>query len=395
MFLLLGCGESFAPETLVEGLRVLGVRAQPAELRPGEVAQLSALVVDPSRPGKRSTVLWVGCEPDPFNLGRSACSDTSQLSNPSAISAPQGGERQLPAGMKVIGLNDQAAYAVAPDLFAQLPADDRRRKVGVVGQVLAIAVGEEVSYAATPPELEALFARVRSKEVASVVTLFRIRIFEGEEPNTNPTLRALQINGKEPFQGATVRVRPEEKLSLTLEAPNEAFESYEQLLPEGSEQRDERLIAAWYSTAGRFSAPRIALRSEEVEEFTGPGAENDPIPERRTGELYAVVRDTRGGQTWERWPMFVCDEALPPPVVTELQPSSGPADGSTQLLLTGTSLTSVLEVVVGGKALQQAGPSTDGTRYTGIIPALPSGEHAVMVHGKHCEDVEAGRYRVP
>ena len=44
--------------------------------------------------------------------------------------------------------------------------------------------------------------------------------------------------------------------------------------------------------------------------FTAPGSTADPVPERRTGILYTVFRDTRGGQSWREWPFFVCDDSL-------------------------------------------------------------------------------------
>ncbi|HLM47169.1 MAG TPA: hypothetical protein VK458_25100, partial [Myxococcaceae bacterium] len=123
---LCACEEEFKPETEVVGLRVLGLRASPAELAPGQTATLSALVVDPSRPGKPLTLLWLGCEPDPLDLGRSPCSDTETLGDPTKLVpvSEDGTPPQLPPGVSVIGFNDRAEYAVRADLFSQLATTD-------------------------------------------------------------------------------------------------------------------------------------------------------------------------------------------------------------------------------------------------------------------------------
>lgn len=385
---LWGCQQEFLPETLLTSLRVLGIRAEPAELHPGERTLLSALVLDPSREGKRSTVLWLGCEPDPFNLGRSACTDTSLLSDASALGQSDGGSP--PQGVQLIGVNELAAFSTPVDLFSQLPAEDRRRAVGTVGQVLAIAVAEETSPRPTPEELEAVFTRVKNKEVASVTALFRIRVFEGAAANANPVLLPLQVDGEPLPNGGAIRLRPKQQVQLLLDAPDEAFESYELVTLESTEQKTERLIAAWYSTAGRFSEPRVALRSETLEQFTAPGSEDDPLPPGRKGELHAVVRDSRGGQSWKSWPYYVCDEALPAPLVTDVS-----VDGSGNLTLSGSRLTSVLEVLVGDTALLGGSANADGSAYSGRLAPLASGTHPVLVRGWNCDDLEAGSYTAP
>ena len=165
-----GCAEEFTPASTVDKLRVLGIRSEPAELRPGETSTLSALVLDPSRPGKRNTLVWFSCDPDPLNLGRSACSDLGELSDSaSLVSTSSNGALELPPGMRLAGFGDTAVYTAPADLFAQLPAEDERRRTGSVAQLLLMAIAEEVSPAATREELDALLARVRSREVDSII----------------------------------------------------------------------------------------------------------------------------------------------------------------------------------------------------------------------------------
>lgn len=359
---LTACEPPFRPETLVENLRLIGVSASPADLRPGETTQLRALVLDPSRV-QPSTVLWLGCEADPYNNNTSACANPDVLNDPSAVGGSSG---QLPPGVSVIGFNDQAAYTVPAGLFDVFAADDPRRKAGTVGQIIAFAVAETISPAATQEELEALFARVQSNEVKSVVALFRVNIFEGEARNTNPVVTSLTVHGEAWPRGARVLVKPGEAVPVDVLAPDETFEPYVQSTPSGDEALNERVLAAWYSTSGRFTETRTALREEVKTVFTAPGAsDEDPVPERRTGELYTVFRDTRGGQAWRAWPFFVCDEAATAPTVTQVD---WPTMTSQPVVLRGTSLASVVDVIVDGVALERGVYSPTNDTWEGYLP---------------------------
>ncbi len=387
VLLLCACEEEFKPSTEVVGLRVLGLRASPAELRPGQTANLSALVVDPSRPGQRNTLLWLGCEPDPLDLGRSVCSDTEALSDPEKLLPPsEGGETpSLPPGMSVIGFNEQAAYTVRADLFAELAQDDARRRRGTVGQVLLLAIAAEVDPLAPREELEALFEKVRNREIPSVVTLFRLRVSEDTQPvNTNPVLSEVRAAGEALAPGATLRFSDKGPTVLDVTAPDEAFEPFTQEAPDGTvEAKTEQLVAAWYSTiSGRFDPSRVVLRSGVPLSFLPPdGSRYQPVPKERSGRAWVVVRDARGGQNWREVPTWLCDATLPAPRVTGVEVLE---DGLVELR--GENLSSVLDVLVGGKALTQAFYSPIRNTFEGVLPSLPSGQHPVLVRGKDCQD---------
>jgi hypothetical protein len=386
LVLLCACEEDFKPSTEVVGLRVLGLRASPAELRPGQTANLSALVVDPSRPGQRNTLLWLGCEPDPLDQGRSVCSDTEALADPEKLLPPSdGGEPpSLPPGMSVIGFNEQAAYTVRADLFAELTPDDARRRRGTVGQVLLMAIAAEVDPLAPREELEALFEKVRSREIPSVVTLFRLRVSEDtQQANTNPVLSDVSAAGEALAPGATLRFSDKGPTVLDVTAPDEAFEAFTQEAPDGTvEAKTEQLVAAWYSTFGRFDPSRVVLRSGTPLSFLPPdGSRYQPLPQERRGRAWVVVRDARGGQSWREVPTWLCDATLPPFRVTGVAVLE---DGLVELR--GENLSSVLDVLVGGKALTQAFYSPVRNTFEGVLPSLLSGEHPVLVRGKDCQD---------
>jgi hypothetical protein len=382
--------DAFPVETNVDRLRVLGVTAEPADLRPGESARLSALVLDPTRPGKGTTTFWIGCDPDPFNLNRSSCSDPAVIDDPSKL----GDMTALPAGVKVIGFNNQATYAAPRGLFDVMAADDPRRVIGTTGQILLISVAEEVSPTAPMEELRAVFERVQRREVRSLVSLFRVRISEDPERNKNPLVSRLDVDGEPWPAGARVMMKPAQKLRLDVDARDETFEPFTAQTPRGPEARTERVLVAWYSIGGRFSEERTAMREGVKTVFTAPGSKSfDPVPDRRTSTMWTVLRDTRGGLAWSEFPLFICDEALPTPSITGVRPGALRGD---PFVLDGAQLGSVLDVVVDGVTLRRGRASTDGTTWEAEVPVeLSPGAHAVAVHSRRCERLDGGAVVLP
>ena len=378
LLLLTGCDPGFRPETLIENLRLIGVSAQPAKILPGESTRLSALLLDPTRTTP-STVLWLGCEADPFNLNRSPCANPAVLQDPSALTAGTG---MLPPGVTVIGLNDQAFYTVPAGLFSVLATDDPRRQKGTVGQIIAFAVAETVSPQATREELQALFERVQRKELKSVLALFRVAISESPEGNANPVVDSLVVANETWPKGARFFVREGEPITLDVIAPESSFEPFVLETPTGTEMKTERILTAWYSTSGRFSETSTALGEGVKTIFTAPGIAADPVPERRTGTLYTVFRDTRGGQSWRDWPFFVCDTSLRAPEVTQVD---WPATAMGPVVLHGANLDSVLDVIVDGVALERAAFISGSGTFQGTLPSsVPVGTKRGLVHSKRC-----------
>lgn len=382
-FLLLlalsACETGFRPETLIEHLRLVGMQAEPASLRPGESTRLSALVLDPTRAAP-PTVLWVGCAPDPYNLNRSPCANPAALEDPAALT---GGTGALPEGLSLIGFDQNARYAVPANLYDVLAADDPRRQSGTVGMVLAIAVAETVDPAASAEELRALFARVEAKEVRSIIALFRVAVSEAPEPNANPVIDGLVVAGERWPTGARVQVLPGEPVRLDVTAPDSSFEPYVRQTPSGPEARAERIQVAWYSTSGRFFTQTTVLTEPVKNLFTAPGLDpEDPLPERRTGRLYTVHRDNRGGQSWREWPFYVCDETAAEPAVTGVEWPTAPEG---EVTLRGTNLEGVLDVVVDGVALEAGAFSPATQTWRAVLPAgLPPGDARGTIHTTSC-----------
>ena len=367
---LMNCDPGFKPETLISDLRLIGIQATPADLHPGEETQLEALVLDPLRTG--STVLWIGCEPDPFAQNRSPCADPAVLSDPSALT---GGTGTLPPGVTLIGFNDQATYRVPAGLFDVLPADDQRRQSGTVGIVIAFAISETVSPSASQEELQAVFARVQRKETKSIVGIFRINVSESSQRNTNPVVSSIVVAGETWPTNARVTVRPGEPVMLDIVAPDSSFEPYTQVSPSGVVDKTERILSAWYSSSGRFTETSTALREEVRTIFKAP-------TESGAGTLFTVFRDTRGGNAWREWSYFVCDDAAPTPEISSVD---WPADQMNPVTLHGNNVSSVLDVIVDGVALEDGSFSSATGAWTGYFAAgAMIGEQRGTVNHTNC-----------
>ncbi len=378
VLVLTGCDNGFRPVTLVEDMRLLGISAEPANLRPGESTNLKALLLDPSRPTP-DTMLWLGCDADPFNRNRSPCADSAVLVDPSNLT---GGTGALPPGVAVIGFNNRATYSVPAGFYDVLPAEDARRQTGTVGMVIGFAVAETISPTAPMEELQALFERVQRKEVKSIIALFRLNVSESTVRNTNPVVDALVVGGERWPSGAKVFVRETEPVTLDVVAPDSTFEAFDQVSPIGTEMKTERVLTSWFSTSGHFSEDTTALREAVKTIFTAPGTPRYPVPEKRTGSFYTVFRDTRGGQSWREWPYFVCDDAAPAPGVTSVE---WPVNASDPVVLHGTALDSVLDLVVDGVALENGAFSATTDTWRGFLPqGVTIGAARGLVHTKAC-----------
>jgi hypothetical protein len=365
--LLAGCTPPWTPASVVDSLRVIGVRAEPPEIRPGQAAVLQELIINPLPPGG-TTTLWLGCDPDPFGEGRGACTDVGALSDASSLV----NTTSLPPGVKLIGFNQAAAYAAAPTLFDVLPPDDPRRASGTVGLVISIAVGEVVSPTATQAELAAVGERVRNGTTPSQLTLFRVAVSESTNPNHNPVADRLTVNL--PVRvGATVELQIGDNL-MDLTAHD--YEEYDETTPSGIEHKTEQISVAWYTTAGRFTEDRVTLGSDVKSKLTISQTDPDnPFPDDRHGTLWAVLRDSRGGQSWSSWPTFICDASAPAAVLDTVDPSP--------FVIHGENLDQILDVFVDDGPVDGAFDPATGT-WKGTTPLKGGGVRLVEADTTAC-----------
>ena len=377
------CGAAFTPETLVDSLRILAISSDPPEVAPGAPSNVSVLSADPTRVGQVDTIIWVGCEPDPQDLNRSACNDASILVKPSLITS-------YPAGLKLLGFGPKATYASTPGVFDTLEPENPIRQNGSVGQVIVIVVAEEVQVTAMGEELNAVFRRIENKETPTAIGLTRIVVSEKAEKNSNPTITTLTFDGAPLPIGARLQVKPGQEVALGVEVPESSREHYTERQPSGPVEKQEVVVGAWYSSNGRFSRERFDVTSTEATTFYAPGSAKfpeDPVPEKRTGQLWLVVRDNRGAQAFEQFRFFVCDESLPTPHVTSITP---PASSTEQVVVMGENMNRALDVVIGDAALETSTYSASRGAFVGFQPQLPPGTYPVTMRGQNCSTVDTG-----
>jgi hypothetical protein len=385
---LCACGGQFTPETLVDSLKVLAITADPPEVAPGQSATLGIVELDPSRPGGVTTVVWVGCEPDPIDFNRSACNDTSALLQPTAFA-------DFPPGVRILGFGTRAGYASATTLFDGVDAGDPVRFNGTSGPALAVVIGEQINPTSSNAELRDLFTRVENKQVQSVFALTRVTVSEKPQKNQNPGLLGLAVDGVVQPTNAKLQVHAGQTVQLVPQVAPDAKETWVLELPTGNVPQTETLVTSWYSTGGRFSVPRVDLDSGLTTVFTAPGSAsiaNDPVPDKRSGTLWAVLRDGRGGLSQLAVGFYVCDDSSTP-TVTAIMPPQTMGDG---VVVTGTDLGDALDVVVGEVALPHASFSPGRNAFIGDAPPLPSGTYPVTLRAKNCSVTDTGlTYTVP
>lgn len=384
---LSGCGVEFTPETLVDSLRIMAVTSDPPEVRPGEGSTLSVLYGDPTRVGQPTTVIWVGCEPDPLDLNRNACNDASLLIKPSTITS-------YPEGLKLLGFSQKATYSATPGVFDVLAPDDLVRQNGSIGQVIVIVIAEEVSVNLMDDELKKVFERIENKELPTAIALTRIVVSEKTVEaarNHNPEIRTLTFDGAPLPIGARLQVKAGQKVSLGVEVTEASREQYTEQQPTGPVEKQEVVVGAWYSSGGRFSKERFDVTDPAPTVFTAPGSAEfpeDPVPEKRSGQLWLVVRDNRGAQAYEQFRYYVCDEALPTPTVSLITP---PASATDPVVVTGENLQRALDVTIGDYALVNGTYSSAQGGFVGFLPAeLGPGTYPVRVRGQNCSATDTG-----
>jgi hypothetical protein len=285
----------------------------------------------------------------------------------------------------VLGIGPTSSYATASTLFDPLMADDPIRQNGVVGQILAVVIGDVVDPTATNEQLRDLFTKIEHQEIASVYALTRVSVTERTALNHNPHLDSLAMDGMVLPTGATLQVEAGQQVKLHVSGGDR--ETYSLITPDGTLTNTETLVGAWYSSAGRFDEARFTLDTDPDTTFTAPGSPDipeDPVPDKRGGTIWLVLRDDRGGQAFSTIPFFVCDDSLPPPMVTMVMAET------TTVAVSGSNLTSILDVVAGGVALPRGG--FNGSVYRADLPpSLMSGmSYPVTVRTKACKTVDTG-----
>ncbi|MCL2012874.1 MAG: hypothetical protein FWG75_08830 [Cystobacterineae bacterium] len=286
----------------LDRLRVLGMSAKPAALQPGETAEVSVLVTDEplNRP---TTLLWLGCLPDPHNLNRSPCADSEILKNPALLMDAQG---NMAENIHFLGMGSTAFYSVAENLFSIFPAEHPQRKIGTVGMVLLLVVAEALPEEPALRDIALLVQRAQNKQVDSQITLFRIPVRESDEPaNNNPLISTMTVEGLAEDTPSPLPLKQGQQYVLNLVVPEESFEDYIEITSIGSTPKTELLFASFFSTCGELEDSEFNLATSVRPKLRVPQEKEMEACPSPLQKLFAVVRDTRGGQTWYEQPFVI------------------------------------------------------------------------------------------
>lgn len=281
---LLACtGTELSQEWQLDRLRLIAIRAEPAEPRPGDLVTFSSLTYVPD--DVDASAFWIGCvEARDCNL------DTELLAQLAEIGS--------------MTPEEQAA------LLAELQAG------GFIGYEPLIAPTWQVPAEALEglDEVEVLEGRSASIQVSlstaddSEMVIDYLPVSEAPTRNTNPDIGTLEVDGVALESGSALEVGVGEVIELTARLEG-GLESYTYRTSSGADEtRTEIPTWRWYTSLGTldFSTGGFGANagSADAEDYstatlTAPDGAGE-------GVLHAVVVDGRGGMGW--WSVAVVVE---------------------------------------------------------------------------------------
>jgi hypothetical protein len=289
-----GCKPDFGnPSSLVTEHRVLAARAEPAEVRPGDPATMTALVVGPDGTVDPPAIDWALCiAPKPLdenNIVTSACLDDG-------------------SGLKPFGKQGPTATAIVPLLACSLFGPDpppqmqgmpplRPRDPDVTGgyfQPVRLVEGDATAFA---------LLRIGCS-LSQGGTLNQIEYSKSYQPNQNPKI--VPVTATVDGAAAELTAIPAgKKVALTAGWTPESVESFPvyDIASQKLVTHREALRVAWFATAGSF-AHEVTGRTEEEAESTTDNSWTAPA-EPGVVHLWTVVRDSRGGSDWASYDLTV------------------------------------------------------------------------------------------
>ncbi|HMV65314.1 MAG TPA: hypothetical protein PKA64_00595 [Myxococcota bacterium] len=286
------------PVWRIDKLRVLAIRAEPPEIRPGDTARFQALITDPD--AQASAVVWIACPPDPDDpggIGFGCALDA--IGDPSSMTPDELAE----AGF--IGFEPlfPPVYTAPDDLLDELDPDEAAEGVYVLIQVAALpaeALQQDTDAADTDAAID--FNQVE-------VAYKRLVVSAALTPNHNPDLLGFTVDGFPLADDAVLEIDPGETYEIgALLAPG-SVEVYDYVGTSGlPEERVEEPYVRWYTDGGSM-LEEATLYPYLQASWQAPADELDKdgalvtAAAPTSGTIWAVVRDRRGGMGWAslRW----------------------------------------------------------------------------------------------
>lgn len=261
-----GCGDSFDPESLVKGLRVLAVRATPAEAAPGQQVTIEPLVVDTR--GRGVALDWAVCRLGPTPIDpRCVTSDTAPYLDPA-------------------GSGTTATITMPPFSQADLVRIDFTGGLYAPVRLRARATGGDST-------------------MGAVTAVYGVRWSVGlpVPPNNNPTIASMAIvkDGQPTvLEEATPQaITAGQEVTLRTTITPESSEEYLAIRGDPRttppEQTSERIAVSWLVTAGKPTPDTTGPERPDTEIAFDP---DKPVAAGTMIDVWAVARDERGGIGW-------------------------------------------------------------------------------------------------
>ncbi len=282
------CRPSFEDDPArVTDTRVLAVRIEPPEVRPGDTVVARALVASRSGTVSDAVVEWAACrEPKAPSENRSvsqACLDDL---------LPSAG-----TGLEVsVAIPGDACALFGPETP---PGGLRPRDADATGgyfQPIRLELGGDTAIA-----LERVLCSLPSAPIDVALALR-----SGYTPNRNPTIRsvtALVRGTPTPMDG----IPTDEEVRFEIEWEPGDAEGYLAFDPAEGRivSRREALRVAWLATGGELEVEQTALGEDDVSTTMDNAWRAPPAP--GVVHLWAVLRDSRGGLDFTAWDAVVAE----------------------------------------------------------------------------------------
>lgn len=263
LLMLSGClTQSLSPAWFIDRTRLLAVRAEPAEPRPGDLVTFTSLAVDPAQD---LLIVWTGC------VLESSSSFGCDTTDPDAISL-LGVEPLLPPSLQV-----------PADLLDDLPEEDRDEGKNYF-----------LTLSALPGDTDLSAIEELDQDDLLELGIKRLPVSESTTANHNPEIRQLLIDGViEVLPGGVLTVQRGQTYSIEPILNEDAIEAYEYVTSDGvTEPRVEEPYFTFYATDGSYVVD-YSLYPYGAVDWTAPV---DPLGDTLT--IWSVVRDRRGGMGW-------------------------------------------------------------------------------------------------
>jgi hypothetical protein len=294
-----GCFGEMDPISYISKFRVMGVQAEPPEVKPGEGTVLSVLFHDPA--DREVTVVWLTCL-GLFSPGSSTPSEILGACDPvapPAITEGSDGEAtfEIPSTPTDLDLNLDAGV------------DDQPESVSFTVVVFMCAGGfpdgglpsiiPDVDDGMWDMDLDTLCAGGDYLVATKAVV-----ISKSNNPNKNPEIDSVLLNGEpispdQPYLcGADGACTSNIKVKAFL--TEDSFQEYEDQF---GEIQEESPYISWFVNSGRVSEDRSRASDPVDPDSKGHGYfETTWKPKDSSGtKLWLVAHDVRGGAVWQRY----------------------------------------------------------------------------------------------